>query len=160
MDLPNRSTRALIGVLTELRHGIPPWLVREDAALLARWLERHPVETLDLIEAERAYEAPIELLFAWPPLGEDAEGVARRKRFAEGLLRAAVLGNCSRCLCTVYSLPDGRSLDWPSLELHERTCQPVEEATAIKPPTPRRQEPERRLAAPERKVRPGWAVRP
>jgi hypothetical protein len=49
----------------------------------------------------------------------EAEALADRKRMVTDFFRACFYDPCPQCLVPVVTFMDSRSIDWPSLRLHE-----------------------------------------
>jgi hypothetical protein len=101
-----------------------------------------------MVELGRNYTEPQTLSLdpdTWTAVDDDS--VALRRRNVAGYLAAARFGWCPRCFGAVVTYPDGRRLDWPTLD-HHGECRDVSDEVQVKP-APQR---ERRAHG----TAPGW----
>ncbi|MCZ7575673.1 MAG: hypothetical protein M5U18_00840 [Dehalococcoidia bacterium] len=90
-----------------------------------------------MVELGRSYTEPQTLDLdpdTWNAVDDDS--VALRRRNVNGYLAASRFGWCPRCFASVVTYPDGRRLDWPSLDHHEPGCVDVADEVAVKPAQP------------------------
>lgn len=87
-----------------------------------------------MVELGRNYTEPQTLDLdpdTWTAVDDDS--VALRRRNVNGYLASARFGWCPRCFQACVTYPDGRRLDWPSLDHHESRCVDVADVVAVKP---------------------------
>ncbi|MCC6269623.1 MAG: hypothetical protein IT300_18855 [Dehalococcoidia bacterium] len=141
------ATDTLPAVLREATAGATPeraLVIRELTAITALRF-KDPALYGAMVELGRNYTEPRTLDLdpdTWTAVDDDS--VALRRRNVNGYLAAARFGWCPRCFASVITFPDGRRLNWPSLDHHEPGCVDVSEEVQVKAPTPN--------AAPERRA--------
>lgn len=70
-----------------------------------------------MVELGRTYTEP-ETLVVDSGIAVDELSSAGRLRNVRGYLQSALFGWCPRCFGAVVTYPDGRRLDWPTLDHH------------------------------------------
>lgn len=122
-------------------------VMREITAIVALRF-RDPTLYGAMVELGRSYTEPRTLDLdpdTWTAVDDDS--VALRRRNVNGYLSSARFGWCPCCFGSVVSYPDGRRLNWPSLDHHEPGCVDVADEVRVKSapalPTPPRRGPHR-----------------
>lgn len=139
------NTDTLPPVLREATAGASPeraLVIRELTAITAlRFVD--PTLYESMLTLGRSHTEPQTLDLdpeTWTAVDDDS--VALRRRNVTGYLAAARFGWCPRCFGSVVSYPDGRRLNWPSLDHHEPGCVDVADEVQVKSapalPTPPR----------------------
>jgi len=113
-------------------------LVTRELTAITALRFRDPTLYGAMVELGRNYTEPQTLDLdpdTWTAVDDDS--VSLRRRNVTGYLAAARFGWCPCCFASVVTYPDGRRLDWPSLDHHEPGCVDVNDEVQIKPaPTP------------------------
>lgn len=76
-----------------------------------------------MVELGRTYTEP-ETLVVDSGVAVDEMSSAGRLRNVRRYLQSALFGWCPRCFGPVVTYPDGRRLDWPTLDHHEECTDP------------------------------------
>ena len=121
-------------------------VVREINAIVALRF-RDPTLYSAMVELGRNYTEPGVLSFNDRGEAVDDDSLALRRRNVAGYLASARFGWFPRCFGAVVTYPDGRRLDWPTLD-HHGECRDVSDEVQVKP-APQR---ERRAHG----TAPGW----
>lgn len=119
------------GSHAEYHPALKDWLRAEpeDIVLALDVLRGDPFEFNMLLTRGRLERAP-ELACWIPETPEHQQLIEGNKQRVERYFAAVSVGACARCFVPVATFPDGRTLDWPALELHRDDC----EATRSSPP--------------------------
>lgn len=135
MYVQDNPDNALPAALGEATAGATPeraLVIRELTAITALRF-KDPTLYGAMVELGRSYTEPNLITFNEHLEAIDEDSFALRRRNVNGYLAAALFGWCPICFAPCITFPDGRRLDWPSLDHHEPRCVDVADEVQIKP---------------------------